>query len=266
MVASESNRVQVPSPAPFERQAQTFQPPVEAVAGQRQSAAKAIHVRDPLWFVSLVVAGATLGSLGGLSALILAIVALSGVLPMSLLPVAGIVMGLAFMMLGAIGIVWARMFQFAEHEPSWSRIAFFSGMAAASIAGVVAVVLGILNFVFVGDVRFCAGAVVVLGLGLLWHSTVMRRVSQFTHDVIYGDEERQRPSGPFAVNALSLAPLRDFLIGLGAVIVGILAISMIAPVALSLVALLAMGGALALTASTICGATLAALPAVCAKG
>ena len=94
------------------------------------------------------------------------------------------------------------MFRFAEHETSRDRIVFFSGVAAALIAGLAAVVLGILNFAFLGDVRFGAVAVIVLGLGLLWHSGVMRRVSQFTHDVTYRGAEgtpaqravcRQRP-------------------------------------------------------------------------
>ena len=53
--------------------------------------------------------------------------------------------------------------------------------------------------------------------------------------------------------------MRDFLLGLGGAILGILAILNIAPVVLGLVALLAMGGAVTLTASTICGATLATL-------
>ena len=48
-----------------------------------------------------MVAGATIGSMWGLSALVLAILGLSGVPPMYMLPMAGIVLGLAFLMLGA---------------------------------------------------------------------------------------------------------------------------------------------------------------------
>ena len=125
------------------------------------------------------------------------------------LPTAGIVVGLAFLTLGAIGASWVRMFRFAEHATSRDRIVFFSGVAAVLIAGLAAVVLSILNFVVLGDTRFVAIAVILLGLGLLWHSGVMRRLSHFTYDVIYEGAERRMLSGPFAINALSLARVRD---------------------------------------------------------
>ena len=102
--------------APFKRQTQAFQAPAEAVAEQAQAETASLRfdIRDPFWFMSLVVAGATIASMWGLSALVLAILGLSGVLPMYMLPVAGIVLGLAFLMLGAVGTAWARMFRFAR--------------------------------------------------------------------------------------------------------------------------------------------------------
>ncbi|MGO8751708.1 MAG: hypothetical protein ACLQNE_37680 [Thermoguttaceae bacterium] len=215
--------------------------------------------------MSLAVAGASIGSLWGLSALVLAILGLSGVLPIYMAPAACIGLGLAFLMLGAVGDTWARMFRFAEQESSRERIGFYSGVTATWIAGLAAVLLGILNFVFLGDPRFTAVAVIALGLGLLWHSGVTRRVSRFTHDITYRGIEEHRPVGPFAVNALSGAPVRDILIGLGGVILGTLAIMNIAPVTLGFVALLTMGGALTFTASTVCGAALITLKKACSK-
>jgi hypothetical protein len=198
MVTLESNRTQPSTTAPYERQ--TVQPTAEAVAEQPQAEQRtSIAVRDPLWFVSLVVAGATIGSMWGLSTLIVSILGLSGVLPIYMLPVAGITLGMAFLMLGTVGTAWARMFGFAEHETSRDRLAFLGGLAAVLIAGLFAVVLGILNFVFLGDARFVAVAVIALGLGLLWHSWVMRRVSHFTHYVTYHGTESRLPSGPFAI-------------------------------------------------------------------
>lgn len=216
--------------------------------------------------MSLVVSGATIGSMWGLSTVILAILGLSGVQTIYTLPVAGIVLGLAFLALAGVGTAWSRMFQFAEHESSRDRIIiFFSGVAGAFIAGLAAVVPGVMNFVFLGDARFGAVAVIALGLGLLWHGRAMRRVSQFTHDVSYRGLVGRLPSGPLAVNALSLAPLRDVLVGLGGVILGVLALMHIAPATLEFVALLAIGGALTATASTIRGAAMANLKGICAK-
>ena len=125
--------------------------------------------------------------------------------------------------------------------------------------------MSLLNFVVLGDARFVALAVILLGLGLLWHSGVMRRVSDFTYGVTFHGVEGRLPGGPFAINALSLAPVRDFLAGLGGIILGVLAMMHIAPVILGFVAVLTMGGALTLTASTMCGAAMATLTSVCSK-
>ncbi len=98
MVTSESNRAQSPAMAPFERQTQVFQPAAEAAVKQPPSEQReSIFLRDPLRFMSFVVSGATIGSMWGLSAVVLAILGLSGVRPIYMLPVAGIVAGLAFL-------------------------------------------------------------------------------------------------------------------------------------------------------------------------
>jgi uncharacterized membrane protein HdeD (DUF308 family) len=68
-----------------------------------------------------------------------------------------------------------------------------------------------------------------------------------------------------AINALTVAPLRDFFVGLVSVILGVVALFNIAPAALGFVALLAMGVATVGTTSTICSATLATLEGHCSK-
>ena len=80
MVTLESNRAQSPTTAPYERQAKAFQPSAEGIAKQPQTEQREpIFLRDPLRFMSLVVAGATIGSMLGLSTSVLAILGLSGV-------------------------------------------------------------------------------------------------------------------------------------------------------------------------------------------
>lgn len=157
------------------------------------------------------------------------------------------------------------MFRFSEQETPRDRIVVSSSVAAVLSAGIAAIVLSILNLVFVGDVRFVAIAVMAMGVGLLWHSGLMRRVSRFTNYVTYHGMEGRRPGGPIAINALSLAAWRDLLLGLGSLALGILSVIGIAPVVLALVALLVVSSALTLTVSTICGATLTTLKGVCLK-
>jgi hypothetical protein len=279
MVTSESNRGQ-PATAtpPFERQTQVFAAPVPpfepqaqafpaspaAPAQQSQAQAEqrgAVSLRDPLLSISMVVAGATIGSMWALGALVLAILGLSAVTPIYMLPVAAIALGAAFLILSAIGRVWASMFPFAEDDTSRDRKLFSSGSLAVMIAGLAGIALGILNLMYLTGVRFGAVTVIVLGLGLLWHSRVMRRVSRFPY---HGVEGRQL-KGPLAINALTLAPLRDFLVGLVSVILGVLAILNIAPLTLAFVALLAVSPAVVFTTSTICSATLATFQGACSK-
>ncbi len=270
MVTSDTNRAQVTAIPPYERPVQGLPSGAESVAEQGQveerSAGSPISIREPFWFLSLVVAGATIGSTWGLATSVLAILGLAGVYAAYVLPVAAITLGLSFVAVGAVGAGWARTLRFTEQENSRERAIFSVGVAAMVIAGLAAIVLGLLTFVFLSDTRFGAIAVIALGLGLLCHSGVMRGVSQFTHCVTYQGRGGQRPSGPFAINALSLAPPRDFVVGLGSVVLGILAMMHVVPAILELVALLVLGCAVAATVSTLCGASLAALKAIYAKG
>ncbi len=204
MVTLESNRGQTATAAPsFERQTQAVPPSPEAPAQQPQAEERGTRlVYDPFWSMSLVVGGTTIGSMWGLGAFVLAILGLSGVTPVYMLPVAGIVLGLAFLILAGIGRVWASMFPFAEDETPRDRSVFSSGSLAVLVAGLAGIVLGIVNLVYFTGARFGAVAVIVLGLGLLWHSGVMRRVSRFPYHGVEG----WRLRGPLAINALTLAP------------------------------------------------------------
>ncbi len=263
MVTSEGNRAQVSTAPAYDRQAQGLQPAAEAAAQEPRAEGRvSLEIRDPFWFMSLVVAGATIGSIWGLGVVVLAILGLSGLMPVNMFAVAGIVLGFAFLTLGGVGATWTRMFGFTERDTRRDRTMFSSGVGAVSIAGIAAILLSILNLVFFANARFGAVAVLLLGVGLLCHSGVMRLVSRFTY---YGVEGR-RPTGPFAINAMSLAPLRDLVVGLGSMILGILAILNVAPVVLGLVASLVIGAALTLTVSTICGATLETLTRISREG
>jgi hypothetical protein len=264
MVTSESNRGQsVTASPPFERQTQEFAATPEAPAWQPKAEERPPATAPAsLWNMSLVVAGATMGAMGALGAVVPAILGLSGVAPLYMLPVAAIVLGLAFFILAGIGRRWAFMFPFAEHETRQERRFFSFGFFALLIAGLAGIILGIFNLAYVSGARFGALTAVVLGLGLLWHSFVMRRVSRFPYHGIEGHRLR----GPLALNALSVAPVRDFLIGVASVVLGILALLNVTPLTLSFVALLSIGIGLAFTTSTICSATLAAMESHSSKG
>ncbi len=256
MVTAEGNRKQATTESQFERQTQVFQESAESVAKRIKSEAEATTpLSDPFWSMSLVATEATIGSIWGLGAVVLAILGLSGVAVSYLMPITGIVLGAAFLMLGIIGIAWARMFRFSERETFGNRVVFSSGNAATLFAGLAAVILGILGLVYSAGASFSSVIVIVLGASLFWHGGLMLCLRRF----FYRHAEERPPVRILTRNALFVAPIRDFVIGFGSVVLGILALLNILPVVLAFVALLAMGAAATLATSTVCGTTLAIL-------
>jgi hypothetical protein len=257
MIVSESNRVQSSAPPAFERK-----PAAESVVPEKEAARVAepmlAQPHDPIHLTSMVVSGATMGAIAGIGTLVLAVVGLSGVAPAYLAPIAVVMLGLAFLLLGGIDLAWFCMFNFAESE-SREHLLFRRGVVIALVAGLAGVILGLLNLVFFIGAWFTAIAVIVLGVGLLAHSAAMRHIARFT----YCSLGFQHSHSVLNLNAVSLAPTRDLIVGLGGVVLGILALLGIMPMTLGFVALLAMGLAVAATASTVCGATLATLDALC---
>ena len=262
MVTIESNRTQ-PSLAPsYDRPAPELPLPGEEVAEAGVAHPKAGPLRAVIWFTSLIASGATIASIWGLSTLALGIIGLAGVVPAYMLSVAGITLGLAFLTLGGLTMAWARTFLFADHPDRRERAGFSGAVAGVWIAGLAGIAAGILNLTLYSGVGLggMGVAAILFGLGLAAHSGAMHHVSRFSHQRVV-----DHVKGPLAVNALSVAPIRDFVVGVGAVILGILAILDVVPVLLGLVALLALGGTVAVTALTICGATVAGLEHRCSK-
>ena len=77
-------------------------------------------------------------------------------------------------------------------------------------------------------------------------------------------ETDARPAARLPSTRCHWRTTRDFVVGLGAAILGILAMMNIAPVILEFVALLALGLSACFTVSTICSAALATLENACA--
>ncbi len=270
MVASEGNRTQSSFTtesvtSQYNRPAAAPRAPVETAEPGRLQPSNPILVREPFWFLSLIVAGATIASMWALGAAAVAILGLCFIVPQYMLPIAAIVLGLGFTQLAETDIAWERMFRFTDRQAADFWRTYYGGATAVLAAGVAAIVLGILNLVFLADVRLAAVAVIAMGAGLFLHSGIVRSVSRLTHEAVGRGEAETLPSGPFAFNALSVAPVRDAVIGVAGIVLGILAVLHIVPVILALAGMLAMGAAVTFTASTICGASLLTLKEVYAK-
>ncbi len=186
----------------------------------------------------------------GLAAVALAIIALAGIFPYSLVAIATIVTGAA--MVFEAGTISARFSYLmketrapVEEDYSWSR---WGGITSSFIAGAAGIVLGILALLRIYPMILVPVAVIGFGAGMVMDSGVRTRLSAlececfglagWRHDL--AEESAAASSG-----------IQVF-IGLAAITMGILALVGIAPLILSLVGLLSVGSGV-LIVGTVAG-------------
>jgi len=188
------------------------------------------------------------GSVGeaaaGAGALILAILGLLGVLPFTLTSVAAIVLGVGLLLGGA---TLAR--RYARAVPSVAMVRGRQEVAGAlglqALAGVAGIVLGILALLGVAPALLLSVAVLVLGTALMAAGGGMARLARSAR-WLRGDPLRATESeGVYAAAGW------EALIGIGAVVLGILALTGHSPLTLALVAMLSIGAAMLVGGSLV---------------
>ncbi len=183
------------------------------------------------------------GSIGeaaaGAGALVLALLGLIGLLPLTLNAIGVICAGVALLFAGAS--VVARHTELAGAAES--RRVVVGGMELVAFAGVASVALGILALLRVSPMTLLAVSPIVLGVALLAESNAVYRLDEAI--------ERQAPRKPRAEEVVRAASGSDAVIGVGAIVLGILALSGSAPVTLSLVATLAIGAGVVFSGSSL---------------
>lgn len=125
-----------------------------------------------------------------------------------------------------------------------------------SLAGFAAIVLGLLSLLGINSAVMLAAAVIVLGCALLLASGAIARLTTLPLREPFGTAEqaRQAEHEHYIVrDALYAASGSEALIGAGAIVLGILSLSGIAPMALILVALLAVGASILIAGSSVAG-------------
>jgi hypothetical protein len=198
--------------------------------------------------VEIVSAGYMVEALSAAAAVVLAILGLAGAMPGYMVAIGTILLGAAFLFEG--GAVAARyhkvvheMTQPTEHHAIGSELA--GGMSAESLAGIVGIVFGILSLLGAVPRILEPVAMIVFGGGLLLGSAASSRL----HAVGF------KGAGESAMNVmrevLNLSLGGQVLVGIGAIVLGILALLGIAPLMLTLVAVLAVGASLLFSGSAV---------------
>jgi hypothetical protein len=188
---------------------------------------------------SVTAAGSTAGSLLGLAAVVLSILALAGLLTVPLTAIAVIAAGAAALAEGASLAARSSL----RGGPDAARAVILSGVGADTIVALAAIVLGVLSLLGIRPLTFLPIAILVLGASLLFSgaTAIVERVRSIM--VREGIEAPQdNISGAAGVNML---------VGAGALVLGILGVLGGSPVLLTLIATLSMGASLMLSGAAL---------------
>jgi hypothetical protein len=192
-------------------------------------------------------------SIVGLGAVVLGILGLLGVAPLTLASIAAICVGVALLLEGAA--VTTRLARLANGFGA-RNLDISGGLGAESLAGVAAIALGILSLVRIDPLVLLPVAAIVIGAGLLLGGTSVARVSSLR---VAGAPAPQDTMGEIAREGVEAAAGGHVLVGIGAVVLGILALLGYAPLTLMLVAMLSLGAAFLLSGAAIGGRLTVAL-------
>ncbi len=176
--------------------------------------------------------------------MVLAILGLTGIEQGYMLPIAALAIGAALLIEG--GVMITRYADMTAELPHHGSMEFGGGVTAEFLGGCAGIVLGVLALVGVVPQVLVSVAVLVFGSALLLGSGATSRLRNFDF------ASTQHPMAhELAREATLAASGAQALVGLSAVVLGILALTHIAPVTLTLVALLIVGASIVLTGSAV---------------
>lgn len=206
--------------------------------------------------VEIVSGGSIAEAAGGLGAVVLAILALANILPIWLAPIAAIVLGGALFLQG--GAMATRFHSLlAKTSPAHvSSVQFGSGMGAEILGGIAGVVLGILALLHIVPVTLLTVCAIVFGAALLMASGSNARLNA----IRFRDPSVESYDWIHHVTAeiLAAADGVQVLVGLGAIVLGIIALDTARPLTLDLISFLAVGGSVLLSGPAVAARMVAA--------
>ena len=187
-------------------------------------------------------------ALGGVAAIVLAIVGLAGVRPEPLAAIATIVFGAALLIQGG-----AMLSEFAQVGTAEERLAASGGgISILFLVGVAGVVLGVLALIGLYAPILTAVAVIAFGAALLLSSSAVWRL--LTSPAIAAQFETSTPIVRIVASEMAAGSTgMQALAGLAVIVLGILAVCGVYAQPLTLIALLVAGAAILLTGSALSG-------------
>lgn len=188
-------------------------------------------------------------SVAALATVVLTILGLAHVVPEYLVAIATIVFGAALLLHGSATLSeYARLSFRPTITTSYAAPISDGGLSAVLLAGAAGVVLGLLALLRISTLELTAIAVISFGAALILSSSTGIRMHLLRLSLATPDERAQRlASDALAGEMLSSSPGIFGLVGLAAIVLGILALAGFSPAVLVLIALLALGSVTALS-------------------
>jgi len=188
-----------------------------------------------------LLAGGTIAEAGGGGgALVLGILGLIGLLPLTLAAVATILVGAGLTLGGGtLAGRYARLLSRSVEDPAADAVA--TGMAFESICGVAGIALGVLAVLGISPLTLLAVATIVLGAAATLGSSAAARLD----NLLLQNRQRLDLPSPAALrlsyDAVQVGSSAEVMVGLAAIVLGIVALSGTAPLTMILVAQLSLG-------------------------
>ncbi|APR79236.1 Hypothetical protein A7982_04583 [Minicystis rosea] len=190
--------------------------------------------------IEVVAGGSMMDALCGAAAIVLSFMGLAGSPPWRLGAIAAIVLGAALVVQGGSFVAGYR--RHLHDAASTESLADAQGGAIAELlGGAASIALGILAFLGFGTELLLPIAVIVLGGSFLLGGAPIRNLSMMGHG----------PEPHVASPTLMATSGMHALVGIGAGVLGVLALVGLAPVQLTLIALLALGSAVFISGTAV---------------
>lgn len=199
-----------------------------------------------------ILAGGTLvEAIAGLVAIVLSIIGLAGIWPVILLGIATIVIGVALLFEGgAIAVRFARFVPEADRLGSrMPQVSIGRGMGVEVAGGIAGIILGILALIGLFPMVLTSVSAIVFGATFLLSGGTGMRLNNWTAENYHWSDM----SFQVAREAVAAASGVQLLTGMAGVILGILAVCLVSPLILTLVAMLSLGCGILLNGAAISG-------------
>lgn len=196
-------------------------------------------------------AGSIVEAGGGLAVIVLSIIGLAGANPSFMVSIAGIALGAALLAEGgAVAGEYSKLLSMTTGG-RFEAAELGGGMTTELIAGGSALVLGILGLLRLAPLTLLPIAVITVGAALMLTSGAVQRLNDVKVRAIGLSENAQKVTHA----AVSSAAGAQIFTGVGAIVLGIIALTTAPATAatLTLVGLLALGASVTLSGSALAG-------------